>query len=33
MLEGGAVAPLLEGLKHKRYEVRSASVLALGQHS
>jgi hypothetical protein len=30
MLEGGAVAPLLEGLKHKKYEVRSASVFALG---
>jgi len=30
MLENGAVAPLLEGLKHKKYEVRSASVFALG---
>ena len=31
MLENGAVAPLLEGLKHKKYEVRSASVFALGE--
>ena len=30
MLENGAVAPLLEGLKHKKYEVRSACVYALG---
>jgi hypothetical protein len=30
MLESGAVAPLLEGLKHKKYDVRSASVFALG---